>query len=32
MPALFRECELDYTDESIGVWGSVRLYVATKAT
>ena len=32
MTALFRECELDYTDESIGAWGSVRLYIATKAT
>jgi ubiquinone/menaquinone biosynthesis C-methylase UbiE len=31
MPALFRDCGLDYTDESIGAWGSVRLYVATKA-
>lgn len=30
MPALFRDCGLDYTDESIGAWGSVRLYVATK--
>lgn len=31
LPALFRECALDHTDESIGAWGSVRLYVATKA-
>lgn len=30
MPELFRECELDYTDEPIGAYGSVRLYVATK--
>lgn len=30
MPALFRDCGLDYTDESIGAWGSVRLFVATK--
>ncbi len=32
MPALFRECEFEYTDESVGAWGSVRLYVATQAT
>lgn len=32
MTTLFRDCEFDYTDESIGAWGSVRLYVATKAT
>ncbi len=30
MPALFRDCGLDYTDEPIGAWGSVRLYVATR--
>ncbi len=30
MTALFRGCDLDYSDESIGAWGSVRLYVATK--
>lgn len=32
MPTLFRDCGLDHADESIGAWGSVRLYVATKAT
>ncbi len=32
MGPLFRDCDLSYTDESIGAWGSVRLYVATKAT
>jgi len=32
MAALFRQCELEYTDEAIGAWGSVRLYVATKPT
>jgi ubiquinone/menaquinone biosynthesis C-methylase UbiE len=32
METLFRDCEFDYTDESIGAWGSVRLYVATKTT
>lgn len=31
METLFRECELDYTDESIGAWNSVHLYVATRA-
>ena len=31
MGTLFRECELDYTDESIGAWNSVHLYVATRA-
>ena len=31
MPTLFRECEFEHTDEAIGAWGSVRLYVATKA-
>ena len=31
MGALFRECELAYTDESIGAWNSVHLYVATRA-
>ena len=31
MGALFRECSLDYTDESIGAWNSVHLYVATMA-
>lgn len=31
MPALFRGCGLDCSDEPIGAWGSVRLYVATKA-
>ena len=30
MATLFHDCDLDYTDESIGAWGSVRLYVATK--
>ncbi|MBW2312609.1 MAG: methyltransferase domain-containing protein, partial [Deltaproteobacteria bacterium] len=24
MPTLFRDCDFDYTDESIGAWGSVR--------
>jgi ubiquinone/menaquinone biosynthesis C-methylase UbiE len=32
MATLFRDCDLGYTDESIGAWGSVRLYVATKTT
>jgi ubiquinone/menaquinone biosynthesis C-methylase UbiE len=32
MAALFRQCELEYTDKAIGAWGSVRLYVATKPT
>ena len=32
MEALFRELDFDYTDEPIGAWGSVRLYVATKIT
>jgi ubiquinone/menaquinone biosynthesis C-methylase UbiE len=31
MPRLFRDCDFEYADESIGAWGSVRLYVATKA-
>lgn len=31
MGRLFRECELDYTAESIGAWNSVHLYVATRA-
>jgi ubiquinone/menaquinone biosynthesis C-methylase UbiE len=30
MATLFHDCDLDYTDESIGAWGSVRLYVASK--
>jgi ubiquinone/menaquinone biosynthesis C-methylase UbiE len=30
MGRLFRECDLDYTDEPIGAWGSVHLYVATR--
>lgn len=30
MGTLFRECELVYTDESIGAWNSVHLYVATR--
>ena len=30
MPALFRAHGFEATDESIGAWGSVRLYVATK--
>ena len=29
MGKLFRECGLEYTDEPIGGWKSVRLYVAT---
>lgn len=32
LEALFREFDLDYTAESIGAWGSLRLYVAIKAT
>lgn len=31
MAALFRDCDLEYTDQSIGAWGSARLYVAIKA-
>jgi ubiquinone/menaquinone biosynthesis C-methylase UbiE len=31
MGALFRECDLDYTDESIGAWNSIHLYVASRA-
>ncbi len=29
MPTLLRDCGFDYTDESIGAWGSARIYVAT---
>lgn len=29
--ALLRDCDLDYTEQAIGAWGSVRLYVATRA-
>jgi SAM-dependent methyltransferase len=32
MPPLFRAHGLDHTDEEIGGWGSVHLYVATKPT
>lgn len=32
MATLFSDCGLDFSDESIGAWGSVRLYVATKRT
>lgn len=32
MPALFGACGFDCTDEPIGAWGSVRLYVATHAS
>ena len=30
MGALFRECELEYSDEPIGAWNSVHLYLARK--
>jgi len=31
MPESFREAGFDYTDDSVGAWGSVRLYVAKKS-